>query len=106
MSSNPDVTDSLAAMYYSNMQIAISHLNVHRQDLSVSDQVEKRLKELAVSFKTVNCKQKSLRSRSVEFMVPNRVTWPHEHVLSGSHMERVLVISNSGDMAGFCHIMR
>ena len=46
-------------------------LNELRQDVYIQNQVKKRLKELADSVKTGNCKQKSLRGSPVEVIVPN-----------------------------------
>ena len=56
-----------------------------RQDIYIQSQVEKRLKDLADSVRTGNCKQKSLRGGSVEVIVPNRVKWIHEYILPYDH---------------------
>ena len=87
---------------------AIPHLHELRQDIYIQNQVEKRLKDLADSVKTGNSKQKSLRGGSVEVIVPNRVKWPHEYILSGSQKESVSYdqLSVTQWMAGFCHIMK
>ena len=79
-----------------------------RQDLLIQAQVEKRLKELAEAEKSGTQKQKSLRGGPVEVLVPNKVKWPHEYVLSGSHKERVSYdqLSIIQWVTGFCRIMR
>ena len=53
-------------------------------------------------------KQKSLRGGPVEVLVPNRVKWQHEYVLSGSHQERISChhLSITQWVAGFCRLMR
>ena len=86
----------------------LPHLNKLRQDVYIQKQVKKRLKELADSVKTGNCKQKTLRGGPVEVIVPNRVKWPHEYVLSGSQKERISYdhLSVTQWMAGFCRILR
>ena len=65
----------------------LPHLNELRQDVYIQNQVEKRLKELADSVKTGNCKQRYLRDGPVEVVVPNRVKWPHEYVITRSQKE-------------------
>ena len=67
----------------------IPQLHTIRQDLLIQAQVEKRLKELAEAEKSGTHKQKSLRGGPVEVLVPNKVKWPHEYILSGSQKERV-----------------
>ena len=86
----------------------IPHLQELRQDIYIKTQVQKRLKDLADSVRTGNCKQKSLRGGSVEVTVPNRIKWPHEYVLSGSQKESVLCdqLSIIQWLAGFCRIMK
>ena len=65
-------------------QISAPHdLQTLRQDANIQIQVEKRLQELA-SLNKAGTKLKSLRGGSVEVLVPNRVKWPHEYVLSGN----------------------
>ena len=59
-----------------------------RQDVELQAQVEKRLQELTALNKA-GTKNKSLRGGSVDVLVPNRVKWPHEYILSGSAKERV-----------------
>ena len=56
----------------------------------------------------IKSKQKSLRGGSVEVIVPNRIKWPHEYVLSGSQKERVSYdqLSITKWMTGFCRIMK
>ena len=85
----------------------IPDLNILRQDMSVQALVEQRLKQLTETEKT-GTKTKSLRGGSVEVLVPNRVKWPHEYVLSGSSKERVSYdqLSVTQWVAGFCRIMK
>ena len=95
------------------MQATISHsqdipqLEVLRQNTIVQAQVEKWLRELSEADKS-GIKQKSLRGGPIEVIVPHRVKWPHEYVLSGSSKERVSYdhLSKTQWMAGFCRIMR
>ena len=65
------------------------------------------LKELAEAEKSGTQKQKSLRGGPVEVLVPSKVKWPHEYVLSGSHKERVSYdqLSIIQWVTGFCQIM-
>ena len=53
-------------------------------------------------------KQESLRGGPVKVLIPNRVQWPHEYVLSGSHKEHISDdhLSITQWLAGFCRIMR
>ena len=85
----------------------IPDLNVLRQDMSVQALVDQRLRQLADAEKT-STKIKSLRGGSVEVLVPNRVKWPHEYVLSGLSKERVSYdqLSTTRWVAGFCRIMK
>ena len=85
----------------------IPDLNALRQDMSVQALVEQRLRQLADTEKP-GTKIKSLRGGSVEVLVPNRVKWPHEFVLSGSSKERVSYdqLSITQWVAGFCRIMK
>ena len=82
----------------------LPQLHTIRQDLLIQAQVEKRLKELAEAGTQ---KQNSLRGGPVEVLVPNKVKWPREYVLSGSHKERVSYdqLSIIQWMTGFCRIM-
>ena len=86
----------------------LPQLHTIRQDLLIQAQVEKRLKELAEAEKSGTQKQKSLRGGPVEVLVPNKVKWPHEYVLSGSHKERVSYdqLSIVQWVTSFCRIMR
>ena len=86
---NPCNSHSVASQNPVVQNATLPHLQELRQDAYIPNQVEKRLKDLADSVKSGNCKQKSLRGGSVEVIVPNRVKWPHEYVLSGSQKERV-----------------
>ena len=85
--SNLCTGQSLASQNPVVQNTTIPHLQELRQDIYIQTQVEKRLKDLADSVRTGNCKQKSLRGGSVEVIVPNRIKWPHEYVLSGSQKE-------------------
>ena len=78
-----------------------------RQDENLQVQVEKRLQELA-SLNKAGTKLKSLRGGPVEVLVPNRVKWPHEYVLSGHSKERISYdqLSVIQLVAGFGRIMR
>ena len=78
--------DSLATVSPSGQ--AHSDLNVLRQDTSVQALVEQRLRQLADAEKS-STKVKSLHGGSVEVLVPNRMKWPHEYVLSGLSKEPV-----------------
>ena len=82
-------------------------LHAIRQDQSVQKQVEDRLKQLA-SGDTTGTKIKSLRGGPVEVVVPNRVKWPHEFVLSGSNKERIQYdqLTTVQWVAGYCRILR
>ena len=91
---------------------ALQETNVHdlhslRQDANLQIQVEMRLQELASLNKT-GTKVKSLRGGPVEVLVPNRVKWPHEYVLSGNSKERISYdqLSITQWVAGFCRIMK
>ena len=92
----------------SHWLLKIQCLHELRQDLYIQTQVEKRLKDLADSVRIGNCKQKSLRGGSVEVIVPNKIKWPHEYILSGSQKERVSYdqLSITQWMASFCRIMK
>ena len=86
----------------------LPRLHTIRQDLLIQAQVEKRLKELAEAEKAGTQKQKSLRGGPIAVLVPNKVKWPHEYVLSGAHKERVSYdqLSIIQWVTGFCRIMR
>ena len=99
--------DSSATMSPSSQVPQIPDLNTLRQDMSVQALVEQRLRQLA-DTEQKGTKIKSLRGGSVEVLVPNRVKWPHEFVLSGSSKERVSYdqLSITQWVAGFCRIMK
>ena len=82
-------------------------LNVLRQDLSVQALAEQGLRQLQGAEKP-GTKNKSLYEGSVEVLVPNRVRWPHEYVLSGMSKERVSYdqLAITQWVAGFCRIMK
>ena len=85
----------------------IPDLTVLRQDMSVQALVDQRLKQLADAEKT-GTKIKCLRGGSVEVLVPNRVKWPHEYVLSGLSKERISYdqLLTTQWVAGFCRIIK
>ena len=60
-SSNQLNVHSLASKDPVVQNVTIPHLNELRKDVFIQNQGEKRLKELADSVQTGNCKQKSLR---------------------------------------------
>ena len=82
-------------------------LHAIRQDHLLQKQVEDRLKQLA-SADATGTKIKSLRGGPVEVVVPNRVKWPHEFVLSGSSKERIQYdqLTTVQWVAGYCRILR
>ena len=86
---------------------SINDLHSLRQDANLQMQVEQRLQELASLNKT-GSKVKSLRGGAVEVLVPNRVKWPHEYVLSGNAKERISYdqLSITQWVAGFGRIMK
>ena len=59
-----------------------------RQDAYIQSQVDQRLRDLA-SNENSGTKIESLRRGPIEVVVPNRVKWPQEFVLSGSKKERI-----------------
>ena len=99
--------DSSVTMSPSSQVPQIPDLNALRQDMSVQALVEQRLRQLA-DTEQKGTKIKSLHGGSVEVLVPNRVKWPHEFVLSGSSKERVSYdqLSITQWVAGFCRIMK
>ena len=82
-------------------------LHTMRQDVNLQMQVEKRLQELTSLNKT-DTKMKSLRGGPIEVLVPNRVKWPHEYILSGNSKERISYdqLSITQWVAGFGCIMK
>ena len=75
-------------------------------DTSVQALVEQCLRQLADAEKA-GTKVKSFCGGSVEVLVPNRVKWPHEYVLSGMGKEHVLYnqLLVTQWVADFCSIM-
>ena len=82
-------------------------LHTMRQDVNLQMQVENRLQELASLNKT-GTKIKSLRGGPIQVLVPNRVKWPHEYILSGNSKERISCdqFSITQWVAGFGCIMK
>ena len=83
-----------------------------RQAAYIQSQVDQRLRDLA-SNDNLGTKNKSLRGGgggggSVEVVVPNRVKWPQEFVLSRSKKERIQYdqLPIVQWVAGFCWILR
>ena len=76
-------------------------------DALIQSQVDQRLKDLTNPDST-GTKIKSLRGGPVEVVVPNRVKWPQEFVLSGFKKERVQYdqLSMVQWVAGYCRILR
>ena len=75
----------------STQQSLVSPLpNLHtlRSNALIQAQVDKRLRDLVDENKS-STKIKSLRGGSVDVVVPHRVIWPQEYVLSSSKKERV-----------------
>ena len=71
--------------------------------------VDQRLQELSDMAKSGTfSKIKSQRGGPVEVMIKNRVTWPHEYVLSGLNKERVSYdqLNVTQWVAGFARTMR
>ena len=85
----------------------LPNLSSLRQDAYIQSQVDQRLRDLA-NTATSGTKIKSLRGGPVEVVVPNRVKWPQEFVLSGSKKERIQYdqLSIVQWVAGFCRILR
>ena len=77
-----------------------------RQDAYIQSQVDQRLRDLA-SNENSGTKIKSLRGGAIEVVVPNRVKWPQEFVLSGSKKEQIQYdqLSVVQWVAGFCRIL-
>ena len=88
----------------------IPSLEYIRANNQIQRSVEDRIKELQQLTKSgmSDNKIKSQRGGAVDVFVKNRVKWPHEHVLAGSHKERVSYdqLTMGQWMAGFCRTMR
>ena len=84
----------------------LPNLHALRSDVLIQAQVEQRLRDLVDENKS-GTKIKSLRGGSVDVLVPHRVKWPQEYVLSGTKKERVQYdnLTVTQWVAGFCHIM-
>ena len=94
----------------STQQSLVSPLpNLHAlsSDALIQAQVEQRLQDLVDENKS-GTKIKSLRGSSVDVVVPHRVKWPQEYVLSGSKKERLQYdhLTVTQWVAGFCCIMK
>ena len=88
-------------------QFQMPDLQKIRQDVYIQSQVDQRLRDLA-NTENSGTKIKSLRGGPIEVVVPNRVKWPQEFVLSGSKKERIQYdnLSVVQWVAGFCRILR
>ena len=78
-----------------------------QNDALIQSQVDQRRKHLTNPDST-GTKIKSLRGGPVEVVVPNRVKWPQEFVLSGFKKERVQYdqLSVVQWVAGYCRFLR
>ena len=78
-----------------------------QNDALIQSQVDQRLKDLTNPDST-GTKIKSLMGGPAEVVVPNRVKWPQEFVLSGFKKERVQYdqLSVVQWVAGYCRILR
>ena len=78
-----------------------------RNDAFIQSQVDQRLKDLTNPDRT-GTKITSLRGGPVEVVVPNRVKWPQEFVLSGFKKERIQYdqLTVVQWVAGYCRILR
>ena len=88
-------------------QVELPDLYRISQDAYIQSQVDQRLKDLA-NNENSDTKIKSLTGGPIEVVVPNRVKWPQEFVLSGSKKERIQYdnLSVVQWVAGFCQILR
>ena len=65
-------------------------LHTLRNDRSIQDQIQDRLRELSgIDKKGTDQKIKNQRGRSVDIFVKERVKWPHEYVLAGNTKDRI-----------------
>ena len=87
-------------------QFQMPDLQKIRQDVYIQSQVDQRLRDLA-NNENSGTKIKYLRGGPIEVVVPNRVKWPQEFVLSGSKKERIQYdnLSVVQWVAGFCRIL-
>ena len=78
-----------------------------RQDAYIQSQVDQRLRDLA-SNENSGTKIKSLRGGPIEVVVPSRIKWPQEFVLSGSKKGQIQYdqLSVVQWVVGFCRILR
>ena len=85
----------------------LTNLHSLRKDLMVQKQMDQRLKKLAKNVHS-GTKIKSLRGGSVEVVVPNKVKWPNEYVLSGIKKESIQhdQISLLQWVTGYCRILK
>ena len=65
-------------------------LQTLRNDRSIQDQIQDRLRELSgIDKKGTEQKIKSQKGGSVDIFVKERVKWPHEYVLDGNTKDRI-----------------
>ena len=84
-------------------------LHTLRNDRSIQDQIQDRLRELSgVDKRGTDQKMKSQRGGSVDIFVKEKVKWPHEYVLAGNTKDRIIYnqLNITQWMAGFCRIMK
>ena len=84
-------------------------LNSLRHDAILQSRIDQRLQELThISKPGTPSKFKSQRGGSVDVIVKNRITWPHEYVLAGQTKERVTYdqLSVTQWVAGFGRTIR
>ena len=80
-----------------------------RNDRSIQDQIQDRLRELSgVDKRGMDQKIKSQRGGAVDIFVKEKVKWPHEYVLAGNTKDRITYnqLNITQWMAGFCRIMK
>ena len=84
----------------------VPSLHTLRNDRSIQDQIQDRLRELSGIDKRGT--DKKIKSQRVDIFVKERVKWPHEYVLAGNTKDRITYnqLNITQWMAGFCRIMK
>ena len=79
-----------------------------REEASIQEEVQSKLRHLADNVKPGMTKLMSQRGGSVDVFINHKVRWPHEFVLSGQNKDRVTYnqLSPVQWMAGFCQTIR
>ena len=100
--SKKKTSSQAASVTVSPTQAGLPDLYKIRQDSYIQSQVDQRLRDLA------NNENSGKKIKSLIEVVPNRVKWPQEFVLSGSKKERIQFdqLSVVQWVAGFCRILR